>query len=135
MPVIHMPVSTSASNTKENVMRVRQIAGLNLLGLAVAGVALLGTFTPAVGAQGKSAADIYLDKCAVCHGADGAGKTAKGKKLKVQDVRETEKKFTAAQMAEIVTKGKGDDMDAFGKELTPAQIAAIVDYYRGLAKK
>ena len=87
------------------------------------------------GAQGKSAADVYGDKCAVCHGADGAGKTAKGKKLKVQDVRETIKKFDVAQMTDIVTKGKGENMDGFAKDLTPAQISAVVEYYRGLAKK
>jgi mono/diheme cytochrome c family protein len=115
-------------------MQLRQIVGLHLLGAAVLSVAVVGSLAT-VGAQGKSAADVYLDKCAVCHGADGAGKTAKGKKLKVVDVRETQKKFTAAQMIEIVTKGKGDDMDAFAKDLTPAQIAAIVDYYRGLAKQ
>ncbi len=62
-----------------------------------------------------SASDIYLDKCSVCHGADGAGKTAKGKKLKVKDVRETIGTVTADQMIVIVTKGKGDDMDAFAK--------------------
>src|SRR5437870_12200030 len=85
--------------------------------------------------QTKSAADIYRDKCAVCHSEDGAGKTAKGKKLKVKDVRETVKKLTAEQMAEVVTKGKDPDMDAFGKELTPDQIKQIVAYYRDLATK
>ena len=35
-------------------------------------------------AQGD-AKDLYLSKCATCHGQDGAGKTAMGKKLKVQD--------------------------------------------------
>ena len=33
-------------------------------------------------AQGD-AKDLYLNKCATCHGPDGMGKTAKGKKLKV----------------------------------------------------
>jgi mono/diheme cytochrome c family protein len=88
-----------------------------------------------VPAQTKSAGDTYLDKCAVCHGEDGAGKTAKGKKLKVKDVRETLKKLTAEQMAEVVTKGKDPDMDAFGKELKPDQIKQIVAYYRDLAAK
>jgi mono/diheme cytochrome c family protein len=86
-------------------------------------------------AQGKSAADIYLDKCSVCHGTDGAGKTAKGKKLKVKDVRETIGTLTADQMIVIVTKGKGDDMDAFAKDYSADQIKQLVDYYRGLAKK
>jgi mono/diheme cytochrome c family protein len=115
-------------------MWVRQSVGVGLVAGAVLAVCMLGSSAPAR-AQGKSASDIYLDKCSVCHGADGAGKTAKGKKLKVQDVRETIAKFTAPQMIEIVAKGKGDDMDAFAKDLTPAQISAIVDYYRGLAKK
>jgi mono/diheme cytochrome c family protein len=85
--------------------------------------------------QGKTAADIYRDKCVVCHGEDGAGKTAKGKKVKVKDVRETVKSMTVEQMVDIVTKGKDPDMDAFGKEFTPAQIHDLVANYRGLATK
>ncbi|HXE65215.1 MAG TPA: cytochrome c [Bryobacteraceae bacterium] len=82
----------------------------------------------------KDPKDIYLDKCSVCHGADGAGKTAKGRKLKVKDVHETVGKVSADEMIKIVTDGKGSDMDAFGKELGAAQIKAIVDYYRSLGK-
>jgi mono/diheme cytochrome c family protein len=119
---------------EEGEQGMRQFVGLNLVGLVVLSVCFASSIAP-IKAQDKSASDIYLDKCSVCHGADGAGKTAKGKKLKVQDVRETIGKYTAAQMIDIVTKGKGDDMDAFGKDLAPAQISAIVDYYRGLAKK
>jgi len=104
-----------------------------VLGAALA--ALLGMTAGRADAQTKSASDVYLDKCAVCHGADGAGKTAKGKKLKVKDVRETVGKLTAEQMADIVTNGKPPDMDAYGKELSGDQIKQIVDYYRGLAKK
>ena len=115
-------------------MRVRQLIAINIAGIALLSFALASSSAP-VQAQGKSASDIYLDKCSVCHGADGAGNTAKGKKLKVKNVRETSQKMTAAEMIEIVTKGKGDDMDAFGKEFTPAQISALVDYYRSLAKK
>ena len=86
-------------------------------------------------AQTRSAADVYGDKCAVCHGEDGAAKTAKGRKLKVKDVRETSVKLTAAQMIDIVTKGKEPDMDAFGKELGADMTKQIVDYYRSLAAK
>jgi mono/diheme cytochrome c family protein len=88
-----------------------------------------------VNAQGKSATDIYLDKCSVCHGADGAAKTAKGKKLKTKDVNETVSKLTAEQMIEIVTKGKSPNMDGYAKDFTADQIKQIVAYYRSLAKK
>ena len=37
-------------------------------------------------------------------------------------------------MTKIVTEGKGADMDAFGKDLTAAQIKGLVAYYRSLAK-
>ena len=102
-----------------------------LAGAALAALALSGSLQ----GQGKSASDIYLDKCAVCHGEDGAGKTAKGKKLKVKDVREQVTKMTVDQMVEEVTKGKEPDMDAFGKDYTPDQIRQLVAYYRDLAKK
>jgi len=43
----------------------------------------LAAFPRAVVAGGSPQQDVkqtYLDKCSVCHGDDGAGKTAKGKK-------------------------------------------------------
>jgi mono/diheme cytochrome c family protein len=84
-------------------------------------------------AQGD-AKDLYLSKCATCHGPDGAGQTAKGKKLKVQDVHATATKMSADDMTKIVTDGKGQDMDGFGKTLSKDQIKGLVDFYRGLAK-
>lgn len=84
-------------------------------------------------AQGD-AKDLYLSKCAACHGPDGAGKTAKGKKLKVQDVHTTAAKMSADDMIKIVTDGKGQDMDGYGKTLSKDQIKGLVDFYRGLAK-
>jgi mono/diheme cytochrome c family protein len=100
--------------------------------IAVSVTALAGTSATM---QTRSAADVYADKCAVCHGADGAGKTVKGKKLKVKDVRDTSAKMTAPQMVDIVMKGKDPDMEAFGKELGPEMSKQIVEYYRSLAKK
>ena len=98
----------------------------------IAASVLLGAWS--AGAQ-QDAKDIYLDKCAVCHGADGSGKTAKGRKLKVKDVRETVSKMSAAEMMNVVENGKGAHMDAYGKQLAKQQIQAVVDYYRGLTKK
>ena len=97
-------------------------------------VAALCLLTAGAGWAQKDAKDIYLDKCSVCHGPDGTGKTAKGKKLKVKDVHTTAPKDSAADMIKIVTDGKGNDMDAFGKDLSAAEIKSVVDYYRSLAK-
>jgi mono/diheme cytochrome c family protein len=100
---------------------------------SVAGFGLSLVFACAGWAQGD-AKDTYLDKCSVCHGADGAAKTAKGRKLKMSDIHQTVSKQSEADMIAIVTNGKGSDMDGFGKELNADQIKAIVQYYRGLAK-
>jgi mono/diheme cytochrome c family protein len=94
---------------------------------------LLLAGTVSAWAQGD-AKDLYLSKCATCHGPDGAGKTAKGKKLKVQDVHATAAKMSADDMTKIVTDGKGQDMDGYGKTLSKDQIKGLVDFYRGLAK-
>jgi cytochrome c6 len=81
-----------------------------------------------------AAKETYLDKCAVCHGADGMGKTAKGKKAKVKDVNETVKKMSEVEMLKIVQDGKAPNMDSFKKDFTPEQVKALVQYYRTLAK-
>jgi len=82
------------------------------------------------------AQDVYLDKCAVCHGKDGSGNTAKGRKLKVKDLRSPDaQKLSEAEMIDIVAKGKGKDMDGFEKELGKDMVKSLVEYYRGLAKK
>ncbi len=99
----------------------------------ITGIGLCLVFACAGWAQGE-AKDVYLDKCSVCHGADGAAKTAKGRKLKMSDIHQTVSKQSEAEMIAIVTNGKGREMDGFGKDLTPDQIKAIVQYYRGLAK-
>jgi len=102
------------------------------LGIAVGAVASIAA-SP-VWAQTEAGKDLYLSKCSMCHGADGAGKTARGKKLKMQDVRETVKKYSAEDMIKVVNEGKGPNMSGYGKELTKDQVKAVVDYYRSLAK-
>ena len=82
----------------------------------------------------QSAEDNYNKKCAVCHGRDGSGNTAKGKKVHVKDVHEN-RKNSEAEMIKAVTDGKGEDMDSYKNEFTPEQIKALVDYYRSLGAK
>ncbi len=83
-----------------------------------------------------SAPEVYLDKCSVCHAQDGSGNTAKGRKLKVKNLRSPEvQKLSEAEMTDIVAKGKGKDMDGFEKELGPDMVKQIVTYYRSMGKQ
>jgi mono/diheme cytochrome c family protein len=84
-------------------------------------------------AQGDSK-DLYMSKCATCHGPDGAGKTAMGKKLKVEDAHAAAGKMSVDQMIKVVTDGKGQDMSGYGKQFSAEQIKGLVDYYRSLGK-
>ncbi len=81
-----------------------------------------------------SGEDLFLHKCAVCHGKDGSGNTAKGKKLKVSEVHGNVRRDSEEKMTNIVVNGKGEDMASFKKELSKEQIQAVVKYYRSLAK-
>jgi mono/diheme cytochrome c family protein len=107
--------------------------------MAGAGLAFIlvsrASTAPANAVPAATAQDVYLDKCSVCHGQDGAGNTAKGRKLKVRNVRSPEvQKLTEAEMIDIVAKGKGKDMDGFEKELGKDMVKQLVAYYRSLAK-
>ncbi|MGH9678956.1 MAG: c-type cytochrome [Candidatus Acidiferrales bacterium] len=108
--------------------------------LVSAGVvlALMGTTGSLIAAPvpQKSAQDVYLDKCSVCHAKDGSGNTAKGRKVKAKDLRSAEiQKMTDAQLIHDVGLGKGKDMDGFEKELGADMVKQLVAYCRELAKK
>jgi mono/diheme cytochrome c family protein len=119
---------------KEKIVKrsMKVVTGVVLL----AGAGLLFTGHPfSASAAPASAQDVYLDKCSVCHGQDGVGNTAKGRKLKVKNVRSPEvQKLSEAEMIDIVAKGKGKDMDGFGKELGDDMVKQVVAYYRSFAK-
>jgi mono/diheme cytochrome c family protein len=105
------------------------LAGIALLVFIAIGLVRIGTMQ----AQQQETEDIYNHKCAVCHGKDGLGNTAKGKKVHVKDVR-ANLKDSEAEMIKVVTNGKGDDMDSYKKLYTPQQITGLVAYYRSLGE-
>jgi mono/diheme cytochrome c family protein len=119
---------------KEKIVNrsMKVVTGVALL----AGAGLLFAGHPfSASAAPPTAQDVYLDKCSVCHGQDGAGNTAKGRKLKVKNVRSPEvQKMSEAEMIDIVAKGKGKDMDGYAKELGDDMVKQLVEYYRSLAK-
>jgi cytochrome c553 len=80
----------------------------------------------------QDAAALYKSKCAACHGPDGAGATAMGKKLGAKDFRSPEvSKLSDAELFDITKKGK-DKMPAYDKKLTDDQIKDLVKYIRNL---
>src|SRR5688572_3873339 len=86
--------------------------------MLVCGIALTCLFPLAPAMAQDDVKQVYLNKCSVCHGEDGAGKTAKGKKLKIKDVRSPEvQKLTPEKWTEAILKGSGEDMDGYEKEL------------------
>lgn len=86
---------------------------------------------PAVAA---GAADIYKGKCAACHGADGSGATAMGKKFNLRDLRSAEvQKMSDEELQNAIANGK-PPMPTFSKTLDAAQIHELVAYIRSMKK-
>jgi mono/diheme cytochrome c family protein len=84
----------------------------------------------------KSAQDVYLDKCSVCHAKDGSGNTAKGRKVKAKDLRSAEiQKMSDTNLLHDIGQGKGKDMDGFEKELGADMVKQLLTYCRTLAKQ
>jgi mono/diheme cytochrome c family protein len=114
-----------------------KIVSLCVCGLVLAAWGVSGTVaTPATAVPAQQdVKQVYLDKCAVCHGEDGAAQTARGKKLKMKDIRaEDVQKQTQAQWVDAIVKGVGQDMDAYGKELGADMSRKLADYMRDLSK-
>lgn len=88
-----------------------------------------------------SARGNFEKHCASCHGKDGRGQTRLGRKSGAKDL--TDKAAQAKLTDEDAFQGikfgrknsKGEEkMDPFGKELSDAEITALVAYVRTLAK-
>ena len=70
--------------------------------------------------------------CASCHGKDGSGNTAMGKKLGVQNYSKTQG-FSDAEAANVIKNGKGK-MKGYKDKLSDADVKALVAYIRSLKK-
>jgi mono/diheme cytochrome c family protein len=92
------------------------------------GIALYST--PAA----ADAATTYKAKCAMCHGADGKGETAAGKKMGAHDFASPEvQKAPDAELITVTSKGK-NKMPSYEKSLKPEEIKDLIGYIRGLSK-
>lgn len=89
----------------------------------------------ALPAFSDDAAAVYKAKCAMCHGATGAGDTPMGKKLAVKALGSADvQKNSDDKLHQVIAGGKGK-MPAFGTKLTDEQVKQLVALVRGFAKK
>ncbi len=80
-------------------------------------------------------AALYKAKCAMCHGPDGAGQTAMGKSLKLRDLRsDAVQKQTDLELTKVIAGGKGK-MQGYAKQLSSADIQALIAHIRTLKGK
>ena len=80
------------------------------------------------------AAATYKTKCASCHGADGAGQTAVGKKMNLKALGSAEVQgMSDDQLLAIISKGKAK-MPAYEKSLGAATCKALVAHIRTFKK-
>jgi mono/diheme cytochrome c family protein len=89
-------------------------------------------FASSGAAFGADAAALWAQNCASCHGKDGSGGTAMGKKLGVKDYTK-DQGFSDAEAANAITNGKGK-MKAYKGKLSDADVKALVSYVRSLKK-
>jgi cytochrome c6 len=99
-------------------------------------LAFVAALLPALPAMAASeGAAPYKATCVTCHGADGSGQTPAGKSLKVRDLKSDEvQKQTDVELTKIISDGKGK-MPAYGKQLSTADIEALIAFVRTLKKK
>jgi mono/diheme cytochrome c family protein len=83
----------------------------------------------------QSVKSLYASKCAVCHGNDGSANTAKGKELKVRNLRSEDfKKMSDPKAMEVMLKGKGK-MEGYEKTLGKEKLEQLLAYCRELSNK
>jgi mono/diheme cytochrome c family protein len=91
-------------------------------------LALAVSFLFVGAAQAADGKALFGSKCAVCHGPDGKGQSAMGKKLGVKDLTVT--KLSAGDIEATVTKGKGK-MTPFEGKLKAEEIKAVAAFVKG----
>jgi mono/diheme cytochrome c family protein len=82
-----------------------------------------------------SGADVYKQKCTLCHGDTGLGDTPAGQAFKAASFSDPAViKVSDADRAVVIKNGKGK-MPGFGDSITPDQVKAVLAYIRTLEKK
>ena len=106
-----------------------------IVGAGVMTFSLYALAPPPLTLAFQSVKSLYASKCAVCHGNDGSANTAKGKELKVRNLRSEEfKKMPDAKAMEVMLKGKGK-MEGYEKTLGKEKLEQLLDYCREFSNK
>jgi mono/diheme cytochrome c family protein len=98
--------------------------------VALGALVLGGTASTAFAAD--SSADLFKQKCAMCHGENGAGK-GKVPALSSAEVQQKSDADFKTAIEKGVKNDKGN-MLGYGDKLTPEQIDGLVTYMRSLKK-
>jgi cytochrome c6 len=83
-------------------------------------------------AWAADAGALWASNCASCHGKDGSGQTAMGKKLAVKDYTK-DQSFSDAEAEKAIKDGSGK-MKGFKSKLSDDDVKALVKYVRSLKK-
>lgn len=106
--------------------------------LIVLSVALL--VAGAVSAGAAEAKALWQKDCAMCHGADGKGKTRMGERFGIKDYTsaKVQESMKDEEMTKAIKQGVKKDghtrMKAFGNQLSDDEIKSLVKYIRSLKK-
>ncbi len=107
------------------MMKVLLVQARSLAGIAVLVLA-------SVAAAFAAGEDVYKTKCASCHGADGKGETAIGKKMYLRDLASDDvQKQHDSELKLIIEKGKGK-MPGYKGKLTDKQLDDLIVFIRSL---
>ena len=103
-----------------------------VLKVALGGLVVALVFSTFSVAEGGG--DVFKAKCAMCHGASGAGDTGMGKAMNLRDLGSPDvQKQSDADLNGIITNGKGN-MPKYDGKLTKEQIDSVVAFIRTLKK-
>jgi cytochrome c6 len=102
--------------------------------IMIAGFAVMALAIWVVAAPQGDGAAAFKSRCAMCHGADGAGNTPMGQKQGAKDLKsDAVQKQTDAQLTQSIEKGKGK-MPGYAEKLKPEEIKQLVAFIRSLKK-
>ena len=85
----------------------------------------------------RAPAEVWEQRCIVCHGQDGRGRTKKGRQLKTPDMTRPkwQARLSDEKIANAIANGVPKrKMPAFKDKLSNEEIQALVPYLRALGK-